>query len=237
MSDFKKDWNKFKKTKIVFWPFKGRSVNDLKLRKRKNSLINYTKENHRWIIAIFVSSLLSILSLVASRQPVIPETNRFTYLVPTEVSTPKSVAKINCKSSLSATRNDAARCSLDGSFSMASIIDPCFLTISTNNLIFCPMNPYDESTIFELGQTEKDVVYNEVSSSPWFVVLDDGTECTSNYGGTRAVADSSFDYDCNGNNFVNLVSPIDKEKSLWRIRCLRPNDKRLEFCSIKDAWF
>ncbi len=234
------EWESIKAAKITSWPFKGRSINDLNLLHKLLSVKKYLQKNHLALIALLIGIVFPILSILFEIRKDI--TADHTYLPPRSISPANAVPVVKCsKPSLISVRLDTVKCSIDGTFSNVSILDPCFQTSDKyKDYVVCTSDPYDEKQVFEYSLIESDIDYENIfsnrSSEPWFLKLSSGEMCKLGYGGTRAIADSNIAYICSGGQIEGLVPPIDDTGDLWKIRCLGKDSNTLEYCIIKESW-
>jgi len=130
-------------------------------------------------------------------------------------------------------RSDEFKC-IDGN----NIHTPCFLNYTDDTLIECPSDPYrsDKSMYFKLNDTRaKPRSANErIDQTPWFIKLDDGTECSYLSGATTVLANKRLDFGCN-NKKTTLYLPIEKVNDSFYIGCLRNN--RVEKCLVEEVWY
>jgi hypothetical protein len=100
----------------------------------------------------------------------------------------------------------------------------------------CPSSPRGPSQYFQYSQVQKDHLYDQISTFPWYIILESGEGCKYFLGGASAIADGRIDYVCNKNN-IFLSLPLDKSQGLWKIRCFDETANTLTECSIRQAWF
>lgn len=149
-----------------------------------------------------------------------------------------------CWSSISATRSDAFRCSIED----GTIHDPCFRKPISIDLLSCPSDPelpgYTlRAEVIEVSinnqkndqENDQNNNYTEDHNGPWFIVLENRSRCRFLTGATYLEADLRASFSCDGDE--TLYGALNRNQDLWNIRCNNLERMRLEECSVSEVWF
>ena len=203
----------------------------------------YAAKHHTWIIGILVALLAiaipSTLTLLQQNGYFDKTTTAYYYVADYKGSQDDApnLKVADCWiQSLSSVRSDAYRCVSDN-----SIMDPCFVDPVNFSVVACAaMTPYEDAEYFKVNSEGlpnlrgQDVPADK--SKPWFIKLDDGTECRFITGASALVADMRMDYGCGEKGDTQyLLLPINRDNPVWQVSCYK--DSRLEPCKIKEAWY
>ena len=145
----------------------------------------------------------------------------------------RSLSAANCWiHSVVSDRPDAYRCSTDD-----GLIDPCFTSGTEPSILACPINPYDQVKYYSVedSQLEQLAVASSTGDQPWFIKLNDGTECNFDSGATSLVAGMRVDYMCNNNKYSGLLLPITNDGKVDYINCYIGTT--ISSCAIKETWY
>lgn len=146
------------------------------------------------------------------------------------------LAPANCwVNSFSSNRPDAFRCQTD----QHEIFDPCFTMGAIGSMVVCPSSPYGDNKYFTVDHNNLprnlDSSTTTANQYPWFIKLEDNTECKFMTGATLGIADMRLDYGCGQGKYTGILLPIIKDAKLQGIGCYIGT--KIASCKLKEVWY
>jgi tRNA A-37 threonylcarbamoyl transferase component Bud32 len=146
-------------------------------------------------------------------------------------------------SSLSLSRADAYRCSLDTSLpNGGNLLDPCFANSEMQAFVLCVQDPATANVVrVNLTQPLPAGVggSSQQQLAPWVLELSNGAVCTFLTGATTTVADMRLNYGCDTaeNEYVGSVfGDPDRSTSVWTVFYREGTEGDLRQVSVTKAW-
>ncbi len=171
---------------------------------------------------IFAYQIYTVSSMV---------TSSYTFAYTEAVRNPDDLAVVECWEGVTG-RSDELRC-VKGD----NMYVPCFVNFYNPGFAKCPRGPDDQDAkIFRYNDIREGPVakFESDRTSPWFIVLGDGTECHYLTGATNVVANRRLDFGCSDET-TTLYLPLEQVGDSTYIGCL--NDGRVERCFAREVWY
>lgn len=209
-----------------------------KIRYCSETLRRFISKEYKWVIASIIAIPTSIL---AYQNIKFEGRSESFYYVPAFFSgNAGGLNEADCwMGSISTNRSDAFRCSWNN-----YILDPCFsdpISEESVPVITCPDSPTDRNSHQYKAKIDwkyrNDPKKNPEFNSPWYIIMHDGSSCQLIQGTSFSIADKRIDYSCvHGGKIAELSLPIKKKDGKLYISCF-VDDRIIEDCLIKEAWY